>query len=151
MDWSYFEMTLLPLVASALLGGLLGLERELAGRWAGLRTHMLVALGAAMFMVVGSEVTKAVPSELSRIIQGVATGIGFIGAGTILKLSSQERVSGLTTASSIWAAAAIGIGVGLRMYAISVTATVIALFILKVLTHAEKKIDVLDKKNGDGG
>ena len=98
-------------LVAALLGALLGWERERAGKAAGLRTHMLVALGAALFVLFPAEAGMNI-ADLSRVIQGVATGIGFIGAGTILKRAESEHVEGLTTAASIWLTGAIGMAVG---------------------------------------
>jgi|SRR5436190_21155498 len=98
------------LVAAA-LGALLGWERQRAGKTAGLRTHMLVALGAALFVLFPAEAGMTI-GDLSRVIQGVATGIGFLGAGTILKRAESEHIEGLTTAASIWLTGAIGMAVG---------------------------------------
>src|SRR5918993_812108 len=100
-------VVIVSLVTAGLLGGLLGAERESEGKPAGLRTHMLVALGAALFVVAPSQAGLAV-GDIGRIIQGVAAGIGFIGAGTLLKLTEREEIKGLTTAASIWLTAAIG-------------------------------------------
>ena len=99
------------LILAALLGGLLGAERQRAGKAAGLRTHMLVALGAAVFVLFPTEAGMGM-ADLSRVIQGVATGIGFIGAGTILKRTDPEEIQGLTTAANIWLTAAVGLAVG---------------------------------------
>jgi putative Mg2+ transporter-C (MgtC) family protein len=96
------------LLTAALLGGLIGAERESVGKAAGLRTHMLVALGAALF-VVAPAASGLGEGDLSRIIQGIAAGIGFIGAGTILKLTDREEIRGLTTAASVWVTASIGV------------------------------------------
>ena len=93
------------IVAAGLLAAVIGGEREAEGKAAGLRTHMLVALGAALFVIAPREAGLG-GSELSRIIQGVAAGIGFIGAGSILKHVDQDKVTGLTTAASIWLTAA---------------------------------------------
>src|SRR6266540_49058 len=103
-----FWHQLLALGSAALLGGLMGLERELHKHGAGLRTHMMVSLGAALFVQVGVAISTGTTSEVGRVIQGVAAGIGFIGAGTILKLTDRLEIKGLTTASSIWLAAAVG-------------------------------------------
>ena len=94
------QMTVRLLLA-ALCGGMLGFERERAGKEAGLRTHMLVALGAAFFVLIPQQ-AGVTPGDMSRVLQGIITGIGFIGAGTILKLSEREEVRGLTTAAGIW-------------------------------------------------
>src|SRR5258708_5761461 len=103
---------LLILGGAAFLGGTIGLERELRGGWAGLRTHMMVAMAAALFVQVGVGEADATSADLSRIIQGIAAGIGFLGAGTILKLTGRLEIKGLTTASSIWFASAVGAACG---------------------------------------
>jgi putative Mg2+ transporter-C (MgtC) family protein len=99
------------ILVAAILGGVLGAERQRAGKAAGLRTHMLVAIGCALFVLFPTEAGMAT-ADLSRVIQGVATGIGFIGAGTILKRSDAHEVQGLTTAANIWLTAAAGAAVG---------------------------------------
>ncbi|HEV6965592.1 MgtC/SapB family protein, partial [Roseateles sp.] len=100
------------LLLAALLGGLLGYERERQGKAAGLRTHMLVAMGAALFVLV-PQLDGMVSADLSRVIQGIVTGLGFLGAGAIVKHKSEEHVEGLTTAAGIWMTAAIGVACGL--------------------------------------
>jgi len=95
-----------------LVGAGLGFEREEEGKTAGLRTHMLVSMGAAVFVLVPLEMGFDL-SALGRIIQGINEGIGFIGAGTILKLTDKEKIKGLTTAANIWLAAAAGMTIGL--------------------------------------
>ena len=117
---------------AAVLGGLLGAEREKARKPAGLRTHMLVALGAAVFALFPVETGMSI-GDLSRVIQGVATGIGFIGAGTILKRADADEVSGLTTAASVWLTAAIGLAVGAGHLWLPVVVTVTAWSILHVV------------------
>ncbi|MCA3233720.1 MAG: MgtC/SapB family protein, partial [Cupriavidus sp.] len=96
---------LLRLTLAVLLGGLIGYEREVSGKPAGLRTHMLVAMGSALFVLVPLQ--AGVPlTDMSRVLQGLISGIGFLGAGAIIKLNSEEDVRGLTTAASIWTVAA---------------------------------------------
>jgi putative Mg2+ transporter-C (MgtC) family protein len=99
------------LAAATLVGGVIGLERLRDGKEAGLRTHMMVALGSALFVLLALE-GGMTPADMSHVIQGVATGIGFLGAGCILKLTDARRVEGLTTAASIWVTAALGIAIG---------------------------------------
>ena len=123
---------------AALLGALLGWERERAGKAAGLRTHMLVALGAALFVLFPAEAGMAI-ADLSRVIQGVATGIGFIGAGTILKRPESEQVEGLTTAASIWLTGAIGMSVGAGQLWLSVICAISAWVILYVLARFDSR------------
>ena len=123
-------------LTAALLGALLGAERERAGKPAGLRTHMLVALGAALFVLFPAESGMEV-ADLSRVIQGVATGIGFIGAGTILKRAEAEQVEGLTTAASIWLTGAIGMSVGAGQLWLSMVCALSAWVILYVFARWE--------------
>jgi putative Mg2+ transporter-C (MgtC) family protein len=125
------------LVLASLLGGLLGYERQRSGKVAGLRTHMLVALGSAT-LVVATVGTGGSSGDVARVVQGAAAGIGFIGAGAILKVSTGDHhIRGLTTAASIWMTAAIGVAAGMGSF---VTATVAALgawFTLSVLVRFE--------------
>jgi putative Mg2+ transporter-C (MgtC) family protein len=120
------------LVIAALLGGLLGYEREQSGKAAGLRTHMLVALGAALFVLVPQQSGMS-NEDMSRVIQGVITGMGFLGAGAILKMTSEETIKGLTTAAGLWVTAAIGIAVGLGREASAVLSAVLVVIILHLI------------------
>ncbi|WP_431047193.1 MgtC/SapB family protein [Roseateles sp. L2-2] len=120
------------LLLAAVLGGILGYEREHHGKAAGIRTHMLVSLGAALFVLVPQQGGMAL-ADMSRVLQGVIAGIGFLGAGAILKLKDEEQVHGLTTAASIWMTAAIGIACGLGREATAVFSMLLALLILAVL------------------
>jgi putative Mg2+ transporter-C (MgtC) family protein len=120
------------LLGAALLGGLQGLEREWLRKPAGLRTHMLVALGSAVFVLAPREAGMS-ETDLSRVIQGVATGVGFIGAGTILKITAEREIQGLTTAASLWLAAAVGLAVGAGLVWVPIVGSVLALLILSVV------------------
>jgi putative Mg2+ transporter-C (MgtC) family protein len=126
------------LLLAVLLAGLLGLEREHREATAGLRTHMLVGLGAATFVVVPQQVGVP-PGDLTRVLQGVMVGIGFLGAGAILKPDEGEHVRGLTTAASIWATAAIGVAAGMGRALSAVMAAVLALVILRVVLWWERR------------
>lgn len=137
-DWDVFVDDLARIGAAAIVGGVLGLERELNGHFAGLRTHMMVAIGCAVFVVGGLAVSGDQPEVVTRVVQGIAAGIGFLGAGTILKLDEQQKIKGLTTASSIWLAAALGTLAGLGEYVPAAAATVIALVVLAVLRPIER-------------
>jgi putative Mg2+ transporter-C (MgtC) family protein len=123
------------LILAAVLGGVLGAERESEGKAAGLRTHMLVALGAAMFVVAAIETG----TDIGPIVQGVATGIGFIGAGTILKLQDRQEIFGLTTAASIWLTAAIGVAVGMGRLWLPIAGVACAWVTLFVLGRIERR------------
>jgi len=114
---------------AAVLGGILGYERERKGRSAGVRTHMLVAVGAALF-VIGPQQAGMAIGDLSRVLQGVVQGIGFLGAGAILVRSAQRQVEGLTTAANIWATAAIGVIAGLGLEATAILSTFVVYLIL---------------------
>lgn len=131
-DLLHLTRVTVRLSVAALLGGVLGFEREHSGKAAGLRTHMLVALGAALFTVAATEAGMALDG-VSRVIQGVAAGIGFIGAGTILKRTDAEEIQGLTTAASLWLTAAVGIAVGAAHLWLPLIAVLLAFFILHVL------------------
>jgi putative Mg2+ transporter-C (MgtC) family protein len=141
------QMTLRLLLA-ALCGGLLGFERERAGKEAGLRTHMLVALGAAFFVLIPHQAGVS-PSDMSRVLQGIITGIGFIGAGTILKLNDREEVRGLTTAAGIWLTAAVGIAAGMGREASAVLGTVLALAILSLIPRFVKPAHSSHKESSE--
>lgn len=127
----------LRLFTAALLGGLLGFEREAKGKAAGLRTHMLVTLGAAMF-VMPLQMENAEHDALSRVVQGIAAGIGFLCAGTILKGDRCSQIQGLTTSASLWFATAIGITVGLGHVGTAVLGVLFALIILHALPFLER-------------
>ncbi len=127
---------LVRLFLAAVLGGILGWERERLGKTAGLRTHMLVSLGSALFVLAPLE-AGAAAGDLTRVVQGIATGIGFVGAGAILKLEGQGQVKGLTTASTVWIAAAVGMAVGVGRFWVSAVGTALGLCILVVLRRLE--------------
>jgi putative Mg2+ transporter-C (MgtC) family protein len=132
------------LVAAAVLSSIIGLERELRGRPAGLRTHMLVALGSASFLLVGYEILFATatgdPSaqiDPTRIVEGVIGGIGFLGAGSIIQ--SRGSVHGITTGAAIWIAGAIGVACATGNLVLAALVTAIALVIVVVMGFFEKK------------
>ena len=124
------------LLAAAILGGILGAERQYEHKSAGMRTHMLVCVGAALFTAAPA-VAGISEAGMTRIIQGIAAGIGFIGGGTILKMTDQHEVRGLTTAANIWLAAAVGVAVGAGWLVPAVAATILAIVILYTLRRVE--------------
>lgn len=132
---------IIRLSMAIILGAAIGYERELRGKAAGLRTHMLVSLGAAIFILVplqsGMEVADA-----SRVLQGIIAGVGFLGAGAIIKFNTDGEIKGLTTAASVWVAAAIGIAAGMGLEATAVVSTLATLFILAVVKRVEDSIKV---------
>jgi len=133
---------ILRIFCAALLGGLIGLEREYRAKEAGFRTHFLVALGSALFMIVSAYGFSDVPMndmthrwDVSRIAAQVVSGIGFIGAGTIIFRKSENVVSGLTTAAGVWVTAAIGLACGGGMYVLSIASTVLVLAGLEAFNY----------------
>src|ERR1051325_6355687 len=135
-DSGQIARIVIRLVAALILGGLVGAPRQLSHKPAGLRTHMLVCLGTAVFVTTCGAVGMAVDAQ-SRVIQGIVTGLGFIGAGSILKLSHEHEIKGLTTAAGVWMTAAIGVTVGLGALGIGIIATILTLIILAVATKFE--------------
>jgi putative Mg2+ transporter-C (MgtC) family protein len=133
------------LAVAVALGAVVGWERQVEGKAAGVRTHMLVALGSALFMVAGLAISDK-PDEVTKVIQGVAAGIGFLGAGTILKLSDAHEVKGLTSAASIWLSAAIGMTVGAGLLWPALIGCVLAWVILSLI-HATERWVKLHRKD----
>ncbi|MDD4182890.1 MAG: MgtC/SapB family protein [Candidatus Omnitrophica bacterium] len=143
-----FTAVLTRIVLAVVLGGIIGLEREKKGRNAGLRTHILVCTGSSLIMLVSLYIFEIyqgkAPVDPSRIAAGVVTGIGFLGAGTIM--GSSEGVKGLTTAASIWVSSAIGLAVGCGFFSAAVITTVVTFITLAFLKHIEKKLEVTENK-----
>jgi putative Mg2+ transporter-C (MgtC) family protein len=125
------------LLVAIVLGGLLGWERESVGASAGLRTHMLVSLGSALFVLIPLQAGMQI-TDLSRVLQGVTAGIGFLGAGAILKLTDKKEIEGLTTAASVWLTAAVGISAGMGREATAVLSALFAFAILSLLRFGKK-------------
>jgi putative Mg2+ transporter-C (MgtC) family protein len=130
----------LRLIVAMLFGAVIGIQRERAGKPAGLRTHMLVASGAAVFVMAGGEFGMN-PDSVSRVIQGLVTGIGFLGAGAILKLEDKQQVEGLTTAAGIWMTAALGVAVGLGRFGLALVATFLAWMTLSLVQQLEHMLN----------
>ena len=120
------------LLLAALLGGVLGYEREHRGKAAGVRTHMLVSMGSALFVLV-PQLGGMQLADMSRVIQGIVAGIGFLGAGAIIKNHSEENVQGLTTAAGVWMTSAIGIACGLGRESTAVIGALLALIVLALV------------------
>ena len=131
------------LLFAAALGGVLGYQREKVGKPAGMRTYMLVTVGAALFVIV-PQLEGFGDDAMSRVLQGLITGIGFLGGGAIIKLTDKEEIKGLTTAAGIWLAAAIGIAVGFGRLGTAMLATVIAYLILSVVFRFEQFLTAKD-------
>lgn len=137
-DMGEFVVIVIRLLFAALLGGLLGFEREQRGKAAGIRTHMLVCMGAALFIFIPQQAGIS-DSEMSRVIQGVIAGIGFLCAGTIITGRDEKDAAGLTTAAGIWFTAGIGIAVGLGREQTAVLCTLLAWLVLYVVPFFSKE------------
>ena len=118
------------LALAVLCGAAVGINRERQGKPAGLRTHALVALGGALFTLIGLLLHADDPSATGRILQGITAGIGFIGAGVIMRRPDLRDVQGLTTAAAVWFVSAIGVAVGAGLWRTSLVALALALFVL---------------------
>jgi len=145
---------ILRLLASVALGAIVGLEREFTHRPAGLRTHMLVCIGACLFTVASLYMMpQGSPTiDYSRIAAGIVTGIGFIGAGSII--ATREGIRGVTTAASLWVVAAIGLIVGMGNYVLSLVAAVLSFLILivgKVEKEFEKEFEHKQREDDSKG
>jgi len=136
------------LLAALFIGTAIGLQRELTHKPAGLRTHMLVALGTALF-IVGAAESGMSSDSLSRIVQGLATGIGFLGGGAILKLTSEREIHGLTTAGGIWMTAAASAAAGLGQIAVALIGTALGLLVLIVFHRLEKGLGHRARKDAE--
>jgi len=146
-DRGHLAIVLLRTITAVILGGIVGVQREKVGKPAGLRTHMLVSLGTAV-VVLSCQGVGMDMDGLSRVIQGIVTGIGFVGAGTILKLTDQREIEGLTTATGLWMTAAIGVAVGLGALGIAVIATLLTVIVLS-LQGLEEALNKRGKDKSD--
>ncbi len=139
---------LIPMLVSTVLGTLVGWERQMGRKPAGLRTHVLVCLGSTMFVLTTTHAVNTIGGpnlDPTRIIHGVVTGVGFLGAGSIMR--QEGFVHGLTTAASVWMVAAIGVAVGVRAYPLAAIGTVLALIVLEGFRWVEKFLS----PEGDNG
>ena len=126
-----------PLVTAVVLGGLIGLEREIHQKPAGLRTNILICMGAATFIVMANRMSAG-PDTIARMTAGIVAGIGFIGGGTVLR--GQTNIYGITTAATIWVVTSIGIACGMQFYDIAVAVTLLSLLVLTVLNPLDRRI-----------
>jgi putative Mg2+ transporter-C (MgtC) family protein len=124
------------MVIAMILGAVIGAQREATGKPAGLRTHMLVAMGGTLFVLAPVQSGMDLDG-ISRVIQGIVTGIGFIGGGAILKLQEQRAIEGLTTAAGIWITAAVGIAAGLGRWGLALVSTILAWITLSLIGRIE--------------
>jgi putative Mg2+ transporter-C (MgtC) family protein len=136
--WGKIDVqSMLSMVIAVVLGALIGIEREVHGKPAGLRTNALICMGAAAFMVIAQRIGLA-PDAISRMTAGIVTGVGFIGGGAVLR--DRTNISGVTTAATIWVVTSIGIACGMRLYDMAVSITVLSLIVLAILGPLDRKI-----------
>ena len=148
IDWEL----ILRLLLGGLMGGMIGLEREIRAKEAGLRTHCIVALGSALFMISSQNAVPVGKFDAARVAAQVVSGIGFIGAGVII--FQKNVVRGVTTAAGLWVAAAIGLACGAGMYAVAIAATLLTVLCLEAMHFfhrhvAERVVDVILSSDGD--
>ena len=136
-DRRRLEVIVIRLLAATILGAIVGLQRERAHKPAGLRTHMLVCIATAMIVLAGSGAGMSTDG-LSRVIQGIITGIGFVGAGSILKLSQEHEIKGLTTAAGLFMTAAIGVSCGVGATGLAIMGTTLTVIVLALEGVEEK-------------
>ncbi|PBJ82463.1 methyltransferase [Lysobacteraceae bacterium NML93-0399] len=125
-------------LVAALLGGIVGWEREHKGRAAGLKTHILVSIGSALF-VLAPLLSGIDGAEVTRVMQGIVSGIGFLGAGAILKLGKDERIEGLTTAAGVWMTAAIGMAAGMGQEMVALVTTLVAMLVVGAVPRVQRR------------
>jgi len=138
-----WQQVMLRLGVALIAGAIIGLDRELRSKSAGLRTHMLVSLGAALFILVPIQLNVAQESAdaFSRVLQGVTTGVGFVGGGVILRdrrPESNTHIGGITTAAAIWIASALGVAAGCGLWILGLAGAIFSLFVLTALKRLEK-------------
>jgi putative Mg2+ transporter-C (MgtC) family protein len=155
MDWISQLVIIGEVALAMLLGGVIGLEREIADKPAGFRTQMLVAGASALFVGLADalmqsfviETNTQINTDPIRIVEAVVTGISFLGAGTIFRSRRHEEVEGLTTAASILLSAGVGVSVAVRQFVVAVGVTLLALIVLRVLAMVEKRLEPKKTKN----
>lgn len=142
-DVAAFTRVTVRLLFASILGGLLGFNREHHGKSAGLRTHVLVAMGACVYTMT-PQMAGADPDAMTRAVQGLVVGIGFLGAGAIIKGDRPGEVNGLTTAAGIWTTAAIGMTAGYGREVTAILTTAFAMIALAVVPHVAAKPSASD-------
>ncbi|MCM2304801.1 MAG: MgtC/SapB family protein [Elusimicrobia bacterium] len=140
-----YAQDLLSLTVALALGAFIGLERELSDKAAGLRTNILICVGSCLFAILSRLLADAVGTDVTRIAAQIVSGIGFLGAGAIMR--EGEHVTGLTTAATIWVVAAIGVTVGFGYYSLAAAAAVMTLVVQGVFPHLDTMIDELRQRH----
>ncbi|MBI4784712.1 MAG: MgtC/SapB family protein [Oscillatoriophycideae cyanobacterium NC_groundwater_1537_Pr4_S-0.65um_50_18] len=145
LDPSDWISILARLSLAIFVGGLVGLERQIGRKPAGLRTHMLVSLGSALFVMTGLQFGQNSLDNTTRIIQGIVSGIGFLGAGEIFAKSRRTpdeiKIQGLTSAAAIWVSASLGVAAGCGLWFMALTGAIATTLVLHVIKYAEKRLD----------
>ena len=136
---------ILSVILATVFGAAIGLEREISGKAAGLRTNVLICLGAAVFTIISRQMAAEADASVTRIAAGVVTGVGFLGAGAIIR--DRGGVHGLTTAATIWLVASIGMACGAGFYKLAVISTLIAILVLIGLGKLEKPLELYGRKH----
>jgi len=147
-DVAAVTQLVLRLLLATLLGSILGYQRERQGKEAGLRTHMLVSLGSAFFVLIPLQAGMPL-GDLSRVLQGLISGIGFLVAGAILKQQDPQQIHGLTTAAGLWLTASVGVAVGLGRETSAIIGTVLAFMILSLLPLVRPPADISEASQGE--
>ena len=135
----------ISIILAVLLGAMIGLEREISGKAAGLRTNLLICLGASVFTIISREMAAGIDSTITRIAAQIVTGVGFLGAGAIIQ--DRRGVHGLTTAATIWLVASIGMACGAQFYKLAIVSSLIAIGTLIGLGKISKSLDQRLKKS----
>ncbi|MBW7991149.1 MAG: MgtC/SapB family protein [Planctomycetes bacterium] len=135
----------ISIILAALLGAAIGLERELSGKSAGLRTNILICLGAAVFTIISKRMVNVSEGSITRIAAQIVTGVGFLGAGAVIQ--DRRGVHGLTTAATIWLVASIGMGCGAGFHALAVVSTLLAIIVLVGFSKLAKPLEKYAKKH----
>ena len=128
------------LLIAGILGGILGVERQHKGKAAGMRTHMLVAIGAALFVLVPQQAGVG-DGDLTRVLQGLVAGIGFLCAGTIIKGKEEDQIKGLTTAAGLWLTAAVGVAAGMGRQGTAIFSTLLAFAVLHTFPQLARRFE----------
>jgi putative Mg2+ transporter-C (MgtC) family protein len=138
---------LLGLLLATAFGGIIGLERQLSGKAAGLRTNLLICLGAAVFTIISKQMAAETGDSITRIASQIVTGVGFIGAGAIIQ--DRGGVHGLTTAATIWLVSSIGTACGAGLYVLALVTTIIAVVVLRAFVKVDKSLNKHISKKTD--
>ena len=133
------------IILAVVLGGAVGLEREIRGKVAGLRTNILICLGAAAFTIISKQMALQYNASVSRIAAQIVTGVGFLGAGAIIQ--DRGGIHGLTTAATIWLVASVGMACGAHMYRLAIVTTIVAILVLIGLIKLAKTLETLAPEN----